>query len=195
MAGRPKHYNDEELIDRAIGVFWSKGYTAASAQDLLRAMNIGQGSFYRTFPGGKKELYLKSINQHLGNTVQRFNTQLEQSENPIQYLNDFFISLANRPTKAIENGCYFGNSIVELSHLDEEAKLLAASKLDKMKVGIEKVLTKLKLDGNLKTTEAPEVIALHLVNLWNGINVTQRAYPNNKKILDSMIKINLKILN
>ncbi|WP_405292305.1 TetR/AcrR family transcriptional regulator [Algibacter sp. Ld11] len=193
MAGRPKHYKDEELIDSAIGVFWSKGYTAASAQDLMSAMDIGQGSFYRSFPGGKRELYQKSLKQQMENTIHRFNRELGQSEHPIKYLKVFFKSIATRPIAKIENGCYFGNSIIEMGNLDEETKEISVNLLSKMEASIEKAISKAQQEGELKTKITAKMIALYLVNLWNGINITQRT-NSNKEQIQELIDMNLKIL-
>jgi len=54
MAGRPKIFDEQDVINKAIEVFWGKGYEAASADELLKAMNIGKGSFYLSFRGGKR---------------------------------------------------------------------------------------------------------------------------------------------
>jgi TetR/AcrR family transcriptional repressor of nem operon len=56
-------------IDRATGVFWRKGYSNASLRDLLKAMGIGEGSFYNTI-GSKKRLYLECL-KHYNDTVSR----------------------------------------------------------------------------------------------------------------------------
>ena len=54
MAGRPKIFDEQEVISKASQIFWEKGYEAASAEELLKAMGIGKGSFYLFFKGGKK---------------------------------------------------------------------------------------------------------------------------------------------
>lgn len=194
MAGRPKHYQDEELIDRAIEVFWQKGYNAASAQDLLKAMDIGQGSFYRSFPGGKKELYQKSLNRFLEKRIKEFHQGLGQSEDPIEFIKEFFYAVADRPTIKKSSGCYLGNTVVELSNIDEETKLLSVALLSKMKDGFEKALKKAQVVGKLDANKSPKTIALYLINLWNGINVTQRMYPQKKQLLE-VLKMNLQILD
>lgn len=194
MAGRPKIYTDEELIDRATKVFWEKGYTAASAKDLLKGMDIGQGSFYRSFPGGKKELYQKSLVRFLKTSIKGFHKNLDESDCPIQFIKDFFYAIPVRSTNEINNGCYLGNAVVELTNLDEETKLLSADLLKKLQDGFEKALIKAQQEGKLSTEKSPTILALFLINLWNGINVTQRMdFP--EKQLTEVIKLNLQILD
>jgi TetR/AcrR family transcriptional repressor of nem operon len=52
MTGRPKTFDERAVIERAQRVFWRRGYSAASTDELLAAMGIGKGSFYLAFPGG-----------------------------------------------------------------------------------------------------------------------------------------------
>ena len=61
--GRSKAFNEELVLDKAIEVFWAKGYEATSIQDLVDAMGIQRGSLYGTF-GSKQELFLKSLDRY-----------------------------------------------------------------------------------------------------------------------------------
>ncbi len=194
MAGRPKHYADEELIDRATTVFWQKGYTAASAQDLMKAMDIGQGSFYRAFPGGKKELYQKSLRRFLEVSIGQFYTRLNESTDAIQFIKDFFYAIPIRTQQEKNNGCYLGNALIELSNLDEETKVISVELLVKLKEGFEKAIKRAIKEGQLSSDKSPKTLAIYLINLWNGINVTQRMYPQKKQI-EEVLNLSLKILD
>jgi TetR/AcrR family transcriptional repressor of nem operon len=194
MAGRPKHYQEEELIDRAMKVFWKNGYNASSAQDLMQAMDVGQGSFYRTFRDGKKDLYQRSLKKFLEEPIKLFYEKLDQAENPIQFIKDFFYKITTNSSDQNQNGCYLGNAIVELSNLDEDTKLIASEQLNKLKEGFEKALVLAQEKGLLGKEQSTHLLALCLINLWNGINVTQRMEPSKEEIM-SLLELNLKILD
>ena len=194
MAGRPKHNTDTELIDRAIKVFWEKGYNAASAKDLLKGMDIGQGSFYRSFPGGKKELYQKSMIRFLELANKSYYKGLEESDCGIAYLHVFFNAIPLRDEKEMSNGCYLGNAIVEMSNLDKDSITIATNLLNKLKDGFEKALIMAQEDGKLSANKSTGTLALYLINLWNGINVTNRMNFN-KTELESMLGLSLEILD
>jgi len=66
---RPKKFNEDDVIDKAVKVFWAKGYEAASIQDLIDAMGIQRGSLYGTF-GGKQSLFLKSLKRYSKSLLQ-----------------------------------------------------------------------------------------------------------------------------
>lgn len=194
MAGRPKHNTDEELIDRAIKVFWERGYHAASAKDLLKGMDIGQGSFYRSFPGGKKELFQKSMIRFLETANAAYYKGLEESDCPLAYVQNFFNAIPHRNKEQMNNGCYLGNAIVELSNLDDSSIKIATNLLNKLRDGFEKALTMAQEEGKLDSEKSPKDMALYLINLWNGINVTNRMNYS-KKDLKSILGISLDMLN
>ena len=90
--GRQLEFNYERAIERATGVFWAKGYTAASMRDLLKAMGIGEGSFYHLF-GSKNRLYLECL-KHYNNTVTRRRLALLDAAPSVrQGLRNFFRGL------------------------------------------------------------------------------------------------------
>ena len=60
---RPREFDEAEALDRAMVVFWKKGYQNTSLDDLLEAMGIQRGSFYNTF-GSKRETYLRTIDRY-----------------------------------------------------------------------------------------------------------------------------------
>lgn len=60
---RPKSFDPDTVLAHAMGVFWEKGYDAASISDLTAAMGINRFSLYDTF-GDKHELYLKALDSY-----------------------------------------------------------------------------------------------------------------------------------
>lgn len=194
MAGRPKIFDEREVVDKAVNVFWTKGYEAASADELLEAMGIGKGSFYLAFKGGKKELYEKSLQQY----SDRFNRQLlhdlSVSENPVQLIRNFFMALADDPKSKQVKGCYIGNALVQLSDVDADTKRLAADLLMGMEGIFADVIRKAQEQKKLKNKVAPEVLAKYLVNLWNGVNVTRRSNPGDPHLRE-VLEMSLQVLH
>ena len=67
--GRALEFDYDKAIDKATRVFWKNGYSGTSLRDLLKAIGIGEGSFYNTLKS-KKQLYLKCL-KHYNDTVGR----------------------------------------------------------------------------------------------------------------------------
>src|SRR5437867_11678412 len=60
---RPKEFNPETALDKAIELFWRKGYEATSIEDLVASMDINRGSLYETF-GDKQKLFLACMDRY-----------------------------------------------------------------------------------------------------------------------------------
>jgi AcrR family transcriptional regulator len=58
--GRPRLFNEDDVLDSARGVFMAKGFSAASLDDLVRAAGINRPSLYSAF-GDKEQLYLRTL--------------------------------------------------------------------------------------------------------------------------------------
>ncbi|MGH8531457.1 MAG: TetR/AcrR family transcriptional regulator [Gammaproteobacteria bacterium] len=61
--GRPRAFDIDEALDRALHVFWQKGYEGASLPDLTAAMGIDRPSLYAAF-GNKEALFCKALNRY-----------------------------------------------------------------------------------------------------------------------------------
>ncbi len=63
VAGRPREFDPEKALDKALHVFWVKGYEGASMPDLTEAMGINRPSLYAAF-GNKEELFRKALDRY-----------------------------------------------------------------------------------------------------------------------------------
>jgi AcrR family transcriptional regulator len=67
-AGRPRGFDYDEALDRAMHVFWRKGFEGASLYDLTTAMGIQPASLYKAF-GNKRTLFETALARYLAGPV------------------------------------------------------------------------------------------------------------------------------
>lgn len=62
--GRPREFDVDKALDRALQVFWRRGYEGATLPDLTAAMGINRPSLYAAF-GSKEELFRKALDRYI----------------------------------------------------------------------------------------------------------------------------------
>src|SRR2546423_3813350 len=77
--GRPRAFDPDAALDRAMHVFWAKGYEGASLSDLTRAMRINRPSLYAAF-GNKEQLFRKVLDRYMDGPVAYFAKALAASK-------------------------------------------------------------------------------------------------------------------
>jgi AcrR family transcriptional regulator len=73
--GRPRAFDPDAVLERAMHVFWAKGYEGASLSDLTRAMRINRPSLYAAF-GNKEQLFRKVLDRYMDGPVAYFGKAL-----------------------------------------------------------------------------------------------------------------------
>lgn len=61
--GRPRNFDPEKALEKALRVFWRRGYEGASLPELTKAMGINRPSMYATF-GNKEQLFKKAVDRY-----------------------------------------------------------------------------------------------------------------------------------
>src|SRR6476619_4450391 len=73
--GRPRAFDPHAVLERAMHVFWAKGYEGASLSDLTRAMRINRPSLYAAF-GNKEQLFRKVLDRYVNGPLAYFGKAL-----------------------------------------------------------------------------------------------------------------------
>lgn len=70
---RPREFDEDLVLDRALSAFWARGYDATSIEDLVRATGLGRASLYGAF-GDKEQLFQRVV----GHYVARSTAEIER---------------------------------------------------------------------------------------------------------------------
>ncbi len=146
---RPKSFDPDTVLAKAMGVFWEKGYDAASISDLTAAMGINRFSLYDTF-GDKHELYLKALDAYsqnvVGAMVERINTiqSLDELEGLFGAMIEFQHSGECSPC------CMMHRAAISLASVDEEARKRVEQARERFHGAFHDALERIKRAGELK---------------------------------------------
>lgn len=193
MRGRPTIYDNKEVLEKAQQVFWTKGFTATSLDDILTATGLGSGSFYNAFKGGKKELFSKAIQQRR-EAFSQFKEELKHHDAPVELIKDFFRSIAQADLPTHLRGCIIANTVVEMAAIDKDLEVEAVTILQEVEQMFTATIRKAQKNGTVKNQTDPVILGRYLITLWNGLNVTRRMYPD-QKALRKLIDLQLAIIS
>src|SRR5215213_1124004 len=112
---RHKEFDSDEALQKAMEVFWSRGYEAASIQDLVGHMGISRQSLYDTF-GDKHALYLQALDRYREVEGRKMFELLERPGPVKRALRQLFESVVECALGEGERrGCFVGNATSELA--------------------------------------------------------------------------------
>jgi AcrR family transcriptional regulator len=116
---RPKEFDREVAVERAMSVFWSKGYAATSTDDLLEAMKIGRQSMYDTF-GDKRRLYVEALRRYQLESVAGHIKRLRSMASPLAGIEALVVGVISSDRTTREKGCMGVGAICEFGNADTE---------------------------------------------------------------------------
>src|SRR5436190_19926684 len=116
--GRPRSFDTEAAVERAMGVFWSRGYYATALPDLLRATELSRGSLYVAF-GDKHSLFLRALDRYIADALTRMDSELDSRKEPIDGLRAYLAGYVERTSGANgRRGCLLVATAMELAGQD-----------------------------------------------------------------------------
>ncbi len=174
--GRPREFDEEQALDRAMQVFWGRGYRNTSLDDLLNAMRIQRGSFYNTF-GSKKETYLRAIDRY---SEFMFNggpyTQAAHMEPGLGALAAMVDSYIDSVTGDAEpRGCFFAHVSKEHRGDDPAIQQAIMAGIERMRGIVKRSIEAAQRDGDLPGEVSAEGMATLFMSVAWGIHVMAEA--------------------
>ncbi|MGH1592326.1 TetR/AcrR family transcriptional regulator (plasmid) [Methylobacterium phyllosphaerae] len=121
-----KQFNRDDVLDKAMQLFWSRGYSATSMQDLVDVMGINRGSLYATF-GDKHTLFLAALRMFDEQVRARLLSNLTAEFSPREAICQLF-QLFQREAALPQGirGCLLTNTALELAAHDAEVATIVA---------------------------------------------------------------------
>ncbi|WP_428354435.1 TetR/AcrR family transcriptional regulator [Methyloprofundus sp.] len=190
---RPKAFNREEVLDKAVAVFWATGYEATSIQDLVNGMGIQRGSLYATF-GSKQKLFLQSLDRYGKVVVKQFLDILESKVSGVEAIELFFAQLVEHLlTAGPLRSCLVTNSAIEGGIRDEETKQKVLHLLNALGNGFYQALQKAQTNGEISTELDLKQLASFLTSSMQGLLVMGKVCSQ-RSVLEDINKVTLSII-
>ncbi|UQZ33378.1 TetR family transcriptional regulator [Paenibacillus sp. PK3_47] len=169
---RSKEFEENEVLDKAMKLFWEQGYEKTSMNDLVEHMGIHRRSLYDTFTD-KHTLFLKAIDR-FGEKVNQSLTagvrQAGSAAEALQFVFDYMIfGEENMPP-----GCMLVNSATELAIRDMEVDAKSRAGFAHTEQMIREIVVRGQENGEFNTQFSAADLAAYLHNSLVGLRVMAR---------------------
>ncbi|MGV8842802.1 MAG: TetR/AcrR family transcriptional regulator [Pseudomonas sp.] len=177
---RTARFDRQIALDRAVELFWSRGYYASSMKDIEKALDMRPGSLYATF-GSKSGLFAEALQAYASRGADNFRQMVEESPGVIDGLKRYLRSFAgpcSSDAQAPAQACMLIKTLLEVNA--EDTALLA--QVEAMLATIERrfceALEKAKAQGELRAdVECPRLARLLQAQIIGLRAFAERSVP------------------
>lgn len=191
---RTKDFDETEVLNRAMNIFWSRGYNATSMEDLVGGLGISRSSLYDTYTD-KHTLFIKALenyNQLNQLKIQEIINRNGPAKETMRTLIEMAITGISGGKKL--TGCMMVNAEVEVAPYDKEVNKLVCRNYQELEELFYQVIEKGKKKGEIKTRQDSKSLARFISNAVKGIQVTAKT-SSDKSVFDDIIRITLSTLD
>lgn len=169
-----KSFDPDEALDRAIDVFWAKGYEATSMSDLIQATGINKGSLYNAF-GSKKALFNQAFIKYDREHRQASLRALSKKNDPVFAIETLFDDLVEQSVQDEDKkGCLLVNTALNLPHHNPDIEVAVKDGLFDYEVFFKDQLSLAKSRDEVRNTLDVNRTAKGLLTLVVGLRVLAR---------------------
>jgi AcrR family transcriptional regulator len=168
--GRPRSFDLDMALERALQVFWKKGYEAASLSDLTRAMRINRPSLYAAF-GDKESLFRRALDRYMAQETRYWQDAIEAPT-----LAGFVQRLLHGAAEAMSRagtpgGCLLVQGALTCSAEAEPVRRELISRREAGELAVRDRLKRAKKEGDLPAAADPGTLAQYLTTVIQGMAV------------------------
>jgi TetR/AcrR family transcriptional repressor of nem operon len=179
MRGPEKRFDREEVLKKAMELFWNQGYAATGMTQLLTHMGIGRQSLYDTF-GDKKTLYLAALERYFEFLGEQWRIELDAPGSPLGSLKGLFRRMVEVAERSGFCGCFIGNATAEFGDDDKDVCRILATALGRMEEMLTGVLQRAQEVGELSPQARPRDLAKLLLVTTQGAALLSKIEPHRK---------------
>ncbi len=190
---RPREFKHNQVIQRAMDVFWIHGYEATSITDLTEATELKPGSLYNAF-GSKHAIYLECLdfyNEHVGRCL--FNI-LEEPISGKEAIRQLFVNLIEEEVNDSQHrGCMMHKAITERAGNDPDIRMRAAQSATTGEMKFKSALERAQSSGDISGELNIDQVATYLVSMIFAVR-TMAQSSKNRQTLMGIVEVALSVL-
>jgi len=186
---RTIEFDREEILQKAMDVFWQEGYCKSSVSCLVAATNLQPGSIYAAFDS-KEGLFLATLEYYGQHSIQKLQDCLNNAETPLQGVRNFVEAIVEGMlSRKEQRGCFLVNTVLEIAPGKTTINEAVQKHLKAIESHLVFAFNEAIEAGELASDQIPEVLAKYLlVNIW-GLQVLAKTNPGPESIRSMLAQI------
>lgn len=185
FVARTKEFIVDEVLHKAMLLFWEKGYEATSIPELLQATGLSRSSLYDTF-SDKRALYIATL-EHYKKISTDKREILKRASNAKQGIKDYFQRhIESAYDKTHPSGCFVTNAAIMMNSPDQQLNELVKTSFISLEQSFFELLERGQQAGEIDKNADIKALACLLLNLNHSINVMAKI-DNNEQAIRHMI--------
>ncbi|GAA3012315.1 TetR/AcrR family transcriptional regulator [Streptosporangium longisporum] len=182
--GRPRSFDDDQVIGGALEIFWRHGYAATSLRDLKGGIGVLPGSLYAAY-GDKHAIFLRALGRYVD--ASREQADGIAAEGPVlPRVRELLLGVLEAARAEPGRGCMLGNTAAELLPRDEAAGRLVHDGFGALESGLERALDAARRSGEVRPDIDCGAQARLLLALMQGLHVVARAEADPRRLADAV---------
>jgi len=163
--GRVKKYKLDEVVAKAMLVFWSNGYQATSMQDLVDTMGINRFSLYQSF-SNKRDLFIKVLEKYSNEILAKQIDILFDSKQGLESIQVYYETVARMYlSEKVPRGCLMSQAIHEFGLNDVNIHIVIKNYINDLEEGFYRALVRAEELGQINNVNFRETA--HMLAGWN----------------------------
>ncbi len=181
--GRPRTFDAEAVAERAMQLFWQKGYEATSMAELLDAMGIGRSSFYQSF-GSKQDAFLLAVRRYRDQLVARLRRSLDEADSGWGFIEQTLASVGDGTrTDGGRRGCLVFNAAAEVAPGKSEIGARVRASIDAFTVVFADAARRAQREGELPAERDATIVGRQAVMAMSGLQTLAKAGVSRAELL------------
>jgi AcrR family transcriptional regulator len=168
--GRPRAFDAHVALERAMHVFWAKGYEGAAVSDLTQAMRINRPSLYAAF-GNKEQLFRKVLDRYASGPLAYFSKALAAAKGR-DVIEKILFGAANMASDLrLPAGCLLVQGALACGDSAGSVQKETAARRAASEVALRRRLQRAKREGDLSPRANPAELARYVMTVLQGMAV------------------------
>lgn len=190
---RSKDFDEEEILKKAIHIFWEKGYNATSIHDLIDGLGIGRSSIYHAF-GDKHTLFIKALELYQSIGTAKIIGVIENAPSVKRAVETLLNAVIADILEAnCPKGCFKINSEVEIAAQDEIVKQLVYNDDLLIEDALHQAFKKAQQNGEIEPSKDPLALARFFCSTITGMRVYAK-FRSERQFFEDIAKTALSVI-